>query len=79
MQTSTLHRETLTEIERYIHEQPDSLLKDVAVELAVRLQKAEHALNDTLYQYAGGRISRHAILTRNAEIARLQTQLEAKK
>lgn len=50
----------------------DTLLNQTAARLLVEVRRLRHELADPMFMYAGGRISRHAVVGRNADIERLQ-------
>lgn len=65
------------EAERFLFEQPDSLIKNVALRLHIEVMRLSHELNDPQYQYSG-RIHRHALLCRNADIDTLRKEVKEK-
>lgn len=64
----------MEDIEREIYKQPDTVIKDYAIDLFLEVLRLQHELVDPRYMYSG-RISRAAILSRNGEIDRLHDEI----
>lgn len=67
-----ISEKTLDDLERSYH--AGTLTPSEVQTLLVEVRKGRHALTDPLYTYAGGRVSRHALLTRDATIDRFIKQ-----
>jgi len=55
---------------------PRSQMADYVCKLVSEVRRLRHYFNDPNYKYSGGDIHRQAIVTRNAEIDRLNKQLK---
>ena len=64
-------------LEEFVAKEPDSPLQNVTMRLLSLVRSLGHQLDDPNYKYGGSRISRYAILSRNAEIEKLQEKLKA--
>ena len=58
-------------LEEELLAQEDSIIKNVALQLLKEAVFLKHELNNPWYMYAGSRISRAAIITRNCQIQKL--------
>lgn len=67
----------LHDIEKYAAGQADSLLSLVTMRLVREVRRLQHELNDPNYLYASGRISRSAIICREAEADKLRERIKA--
>lgn len=68
----------LDEIEQIVLKEND-LLSQVACRLLSEVRRLTHALNDPQYMYAGDRVNRMAVITRNLDIVKLNDELTALK
>lgn len=71
-----LQEDGLHVLEHALHDQPESYARNIGLELVRRLYKVLHDLADPNYQFAGGRIPRGALLSRNADIDRLKKEIQ---
>lgn len=53
----------------------DTVLHQLAGRLLIEVRRLQHELADPQFQYAGGRVHRHAVVCRNAEIDALREQV----
>lgn len=71
-----LNESDLSDLEEMAFE-GDDLVHRAAQRLLIELRRAWHDLADPQYMYAGGRVHRHAILCRNAEVDELRQRITA--
>lgn len=70
----------LQRIEEDVFKDGDTLDKRVICRLLNEIRRLRHELNDPAYQYAGGRIHRHAVMCRDGQIDTYMNELsEARK
>ncbi len=65
----------INDLEEAAYKQPDSLIRRALCRVLVELRAERHKLRDPNYIYAHSRISRQALICRDAEIERLREEL----
>ncbi len=71
-----LDKVEISDIEEYLHKQGDSLMSLIGIKLLDEVRRLTNELEDERYKYAGSRIMRCAIVSRNAQIDKLQEEIK---
>jgi len=66
----------LEEIELKLFKDKDAVPNRIGLDLITHIRKLINILTDPSYQYAGTRIHRHAIMTRDSEIDNLRNEIQ---